>query len=360
MKIIDKTTKILNRRISYLIYTVTARCDAFCPHCWNWENVKDAQHRRDPQQIRREELSLEEIDKFSSKLDLLLLNLCGGEPHVREDLCEIIKIFNKNTKVPYITIPSNGFNTETIVNNTKKFCQQNPDIFFRLGISLDGLEKQHDEMRSYSGGFKKALQTAKELHHLQQDFKNFSVGADILFSNKTQDTIEELYRFLHNTHYFDQIDINLIRGNPYDPDLLNTNIDKYRSINNLILAERLNNTHHPYTRVQNALYSLTTETVAKASQSEKREFNCHSCEKFSVLDDQGELFPCEIMFDKSLGNLRDFDYSIEKILQDSSNQQIKTSIKNKECACTWDCAINLSWVYSPSNYLKVLKRSLKP
>jgi MoaA/NifB/PqqE/SkfB family radical SAM enzyme len=359
MNIIKHGKKILGSQISYLIYTVTARCDAFCPHCWNWENVKDAQHRTDPQHIKRHELTLEEIDKLSQKLNLLLLNLCGGEPHVREDLSEIIKIFNKNSNVNYITIPSNGFNTDRIIRNVKTFCEQNPNIFFRLGISLDGLEEQHDKIRSYKGGFKKALKTAKELHLLQKDYKNFSVGADILFSGKTQNTIEDLYRFLHNTSYFDQIDINLIRGNPYDKKLLETDIEKYKSINNLILAERVAKTHHPHTKIQNAFYALTTKTVAKASQTEQRVFNCHSCQKFAVLDDQGEVFPCEIMFEKSLGNLRNHNYDLHKLINDEKNSSIITSIQNKECACTWDCAINLSWVYSPSNYPKVLKESLK-
>ena len=40
---------------------------------------------------------------------ILSLILTGGEPYLRHDLDKIVKIFYENTRVPIITIPSNGW-----------------------------------------------------------------------------------------------------------------------------------------------------------------------------------------------------------------------------------------------------------
>ena len=58
---------------------------------------------------RFNELTLEEIDKITKTMDpILQLLLTGGEPYLRHDLDQIVKIFYENCKVPIMTIPSNG------------------------------------------------------------------------------------------------------------------------------------------------------------------------------------------------------------------------------------------------------------
>ena len=75
--IIDNTKLVLNRDVTYLIYNVTAHCNAKCDHCFYWHNIEKAKYRKS--------LKLDEIEKFSRSLGkMLLLNLCGGEPWLRK------------------------------------------------------------------------------------------------------------------------------------------------------------------------------------------------------------------------------------------------------------------------------------
>ena len=101
MSLLKQFSKIHSNKISYLIFNVTARCNAFCDFCWNWKRVSAAgmYHEENPEKLpnRRDELSFEEIEKISLNLpDILLMNLCGGEPYIREDLSEIVNLFVKN------------------------------------------------------------------------------------------------------------------------------------------------------------------------------------------------------------------------------------------------------------------------
>ena len=88
-----------NQLPSYFIYFPTSRCNLHCSHCFYHDSLNK----------RFNELSLDEIDTFTKTMDPLLhLVLTGGEPYLRHDLDQIVRIFYQNTKLPILTIPSNG------------------------------------------------------------------------------------------------------------------------------------------------------------------------------------------------------------------------------------------------------------
>ena len=84
---------------SYFIFYPTSRCNLKCSHCFYHDSLNK----------RFNELTLAEIDKITQTMDpILSLILTGGEPYLRHDLDQIVRIFYENTKVPIISIPSNG------------------------------------------------------------------------------------------------------------------------------------------------------------------------------------------------------------------------------------------------------------
>ncbi len=354
--------KIYRDQISYLLFNVTARCDAFCDHCWNWDRVQDAGKFNKGEESRRNELDLEEIKCISSNMpSLLLVNLCGGEPFIREELAEIAHIFALQNQVNYFTIPSNGFNSDLIIQKTRQMLKENPQCFFRLGISLDGFPRTHNALRRYPEGFQRSMITAQRLNDLKKEFKNFSVGADVLFSKDTQSYLSEFLGYLESTTLFDQIDLNMVRGELINNQIKDVDIKLYKDLCAKLLESRKKNNSHPATPIQSALFQMTTDTIAKAKMSNKREFTCFAGRKFITLDDCGDVHACEILegVDNKLGNLRDYDYQIDKLLQSKKAQEIIKFILDKKCHCTWDCAINMSWIYDPTNFPIMALNSFK-
>ena len=90
-----------------------------------------------------------------------------------------------------------------------------------------------------------------------------------------------------------------------------------------------------------------------------RSFRCFAGQKFLILDDAGDVFACEILEDKKLGNLRDFNYRLEDLLNSEDARRTIQYIKDEKCNCTWECAINMSWIYSPVNAFTTAVQSLK-
>ena len=102
----------------YLVYFITDACNAKCKHCL----LADGAHPgwEEPSMVyRKQELSLEEIDKVTASMgkgSLMFLLPTGGEPFLRKDIGEIIKIFHKNTGVRNVGIPTNGSTTARTVS----------------------------------------------------------------------------------------------------------------------------------------------------------------------------------------------------------------------------------------------------
>ena len=85
---------------SYFIFYPTSRCNLKCKHCFYHDSLNK----------KFNELTLDEIERITKSMDPILhLILTGGEPYLRHDLDQIVKIFYKNTRVPIRTIPSNGW-----------------------------------------------------------------------------------------------------------------------------------------------------------------------------------------------------------------------------------------------------------
>ena len=127
----------------FVVWELTLACNMQCEHCGSAAGKK-----------RDDELTLDEmyrvIDELA-ELDCERITLLGGEPLIHphwEDLAERIK--------------ENGFGANVITNAWTLDREDVCDALARsgitiVGISLDGLEENHDKLRRRPGSFKRAL-----------------------------------------------------------------------------------------------------------------------------------------------------------------------------------------------------------
>ena len=157
----------------YLVYFITDACNAKCKHCLladgahpGWEEPSMA--------YRKQELSLEEIDKVAASMgkgSLMFLLPTGGEPFLRKDIGEIVKIFHKNTGVRNVGIPTNGSTTARTISIVKDLCESCPDLDLHIDVSLDGVGALHDEIRVFPGLFKRSIETYKALREIEKNVR---------------------------------------------------------------------------------------------------------------------------------------------------------------------------------------------
>lgn len=357
---LDELIKSLNSNPNYLFFTVTSKCNAFCDFCWNWENVSDAgKFAKIATKSKRDELSLEEIVKFTKSLpDMFVVNLFGGEPFLREDLVEIVEAFIQNSNAKYISFATNGFATDKVVSDITRLVKRNPKTFFGIFFSLDGPPEHHNYLRKVKNGYEKLMDTVGQINMLKDDHKNFSTSCNINFNNYTQNYIEDFVSDLVKTDIFEAIDVDFIRGNPYDPSFLEADVEKFKRVQKIIQYYNLHSSQ-PFSPVRKAVLKMSSETLIKNKASDKRVYKCFCGSKFYLLDDIGNIFPCETLIDQPMGNIRDFSYDIRKIMRSPTALKIQQDIRDKKCNCNWNCAINTSIIFDAKNYPKLSYYAMK-
>jgi len=142
-----------------LILAITYRCNSRCIMCNIWQKQGNGR-----------ELKLEDFYKLPE--NLRDINITGGEPFLRQDLYEIVKIITQSCPKAKIIISTNGFATDLIMDQMKKILVIRPDI--GIAVSLDGIGEAHDKIRGIVGGYDKAIATIKGLRTL--GIKKLKIG----------------------------------------------------------------------------------------------------------------------------------------------------------------------------------------
>ena len=121
---------------------VTYRCNARCTMCSRFQAPSRPE----------EEISPEILRKLPR---MYFTNITGGEPFLREDLGEIVRVLRERSD--RIVISTNGFFMDRILD----LCREFPDVGIR--ISVEGLEETNNAIRGLPDGFRRALDTLSAL-----------------------------------------------------------------------------------------------------------------------------------------------------------------------------------------------------
>lgn len=141
------------RKIDYLRISVTDRCNLRCSYCM----PKGVQYKLSHDDI----LSFEQIIELSDifyRLGIRKVKITGGEPLVREDVCDLIQQLKK--KFDSVTLTTNGVLIEKYYEQLKK-CNLDG-----INISVDSLDKnKYEETTGFDklDEVKKGIELAKTL-----------------------------------------------------------------------------------------------------------------------------------------------------------------------------------------------------
>lgn len=92
--------------------------------------------------------------------NILNINITGGEPFLRDDLGEVVKVVARRCPKAEIVISTNGFVTDLICLKMQKLLEISENI--GVAVSLDGIGNAHDEIRGVKG-YNKVLATITRL-----------------------------------------------------------------------------------------------------------------------------------------------------------------------------------------------------
>jgi radical SAM protein with 4Fe4S-binding SPASM domain len=328
-----------------LIYFVTTRCNAACPHCFYSAELNNP---------LKKDMSLEEIQKFSKSMDdLLVMYFGGGEPFLRTDLPVIAEIFYKNNNVRLFGIPTNAFLPVLMLPSIDRMCQKCPDANILINISLDDIGIAHEQFRKVPGGWAKLLETIAGIKELQKKHKNLALGTNCTFTTFNQDRIKDIYLYMRDEIKPDSININLVRGTPKERIAKNIDISKYREVIQMLQHDldtgKLGYTTSSFQPFINQNQRRTKELIYNTFMDNKAHVECIAARLMGVVYPDGDVFPCEILEDPKwkLGNLRESDYDMRKIWFSPKTKETAKWIVDTKCFCTHECFMSTNTMFDP-------------
>ena len=351
---------LFNKLPHHMIFYPTSRCNLFCEHCFNWKR----QDNLNGETGINNELSLDEIDKFSKNLGhLKSLTITGGEPFLRNDIKEIVEIFYKNNGLQYVSIHSHGLMNKRVVDTLQNILHNLKDIYVIYCTSIDGLEKKHNEIRGAKDGFNKTVNTIKSVQDVKEKYFNrLFILTSTIFSLSSQEEYIETIKYIKSNLKYVSPRACFIRGDVRNNEEKKINQNLYDDYIRLT-SENIDNTVNPFSgmAVKETIESLTSKVVIDNFKQNKQTVPCQAGNKMIVLYENGDVYPCEQLSENGkLGNLRNFNFNLKNMLNTKKSKCIIKDINpGKKCNCTWENAIGVSMLYDKKSWLKIFFHWIK-
>jgi len=321
-----------------IILFVTNKCNARCATCFYWKEIN--------RPIR--ELTVDEIKAISSRLGRFeTLQISGGEPFMRNDIVELCKIFIATNKVNNVHIPTNGLLVNTIVSETEKIAQIDRKTKIVICCALDGLHARHDMIRGVQGNFENTVKTISLLKQLMVKNANLSVVVLTTLCKENFKEQKEIGRYVQEIlgvpHMYDVVR----KGSASDPSIEEVPMspasgippeDEPTADNSLPFAVRLR------VNIQREQRKIFSKCYRKARDGTKCALQCPAGNSVVVIDPDGNMRLCENRI--SVGNLREYQYDIRKVLTAEAARIMKREIISTQCTCDHSLFLSMRLTYN--------------
>ncbi|MBI5025863.1 MAG: radical SAM protein [Nitrospirae bacterium] len=344
------------RRPIHLTFFVTRRCNLRCPFCFYLMQKEESVNNQP-------ELTLEEIGNVSSSMgSLLWLAFSGGEVFLRKDIVEISKIFYKNNKPSIMLYPTNGMLPEVIKDTTEEILKHCKKSIVVVKLSLDGLYSAHDTLRRSPGSFEKTMQTYEVLSEFLSKYPNFELGINTVFCSENQDDINEIIKFVSGLNMIRTHTLSMIRGDIKDESFKNVDIEKYHNAVEKMeknLKEKMASIYRfRGARLKAAQDILQRRLIYQTMLERRRLIPCYAGKLNLVLTETGDVYPCESL-NRKMGNVRDCDYNMGKVLRSAGAKKVIHSIQKNGCYCSHECYFMTNILFNPRMYPALAKEYLQ-
>lgn len=317
------TEFMLYQKLQHMIVHVTNHCNFRCQHCFIDFSPKN-------------DLKLEHYRALGQQAgNLFWLDIGGGEPFLRKDLADIVACFGAKV----VQIPTNGSMQALLIDQVERMKRE-IDAEITISLSLDGLQKTHDEIRKQPGNWDQVWETFDCLRKIG----GVSIKINTVLNNQNHDEIIDLMTDVRQRQP-DFHSVILLRGDPINPEFDLPPLEQVRALGphifkilntydygrSRLMAKVLRN-YHRY------LWNTSLRTLEERTQV----IPCLAGKAHMVVMGNGDVSSCEML--NPVGNIK--EHSFDQIRSSQKFKQQVQDIKDKKCFCTHNCAMFDSIMFS--------------
>jgi MoaA/NifB/PqqE/SkfB family radical SAM enzyme len=341
--------KVKAIRPTVLIYNCTWVCDARCEMCsnWKWGN-------------RKEDMTLAQLDPVMDDPfwhAVENLNISGGEPTTRNDLPEMVELFQRRLpRLRKIGINTTGISHARAIpmlTRIVEFCGEK-GLLLSVRVSVDGIGDTHAQVRNVKNAFEKAGKTIAAMQALAEKHPHFQFGiASTIFAKNLEDA-ENILAWARTKK-------------------LDVVFNMLRFTDNMLHNKELESTVGFQQREEQYMRKFFVDRVAEESvlsgqafmylhyadmiaNGYKRTMPCPFQRQGLLLNPNGDLFYCENS--KKIGNV--LETPAAQLYFDAGNLAHREEMKRDTCpTCLSPCQVNVGAMKQVVPYVKFLRRAYK-
>lgn len=347
LKALKREWAILRRReFDFLIFFVTGQCNARCQHCFYWQHL-GAEHKG---------LTLEEVEKLALSMPCFrTLLLSGGEPTLRTDLVDLIRLFHKHNHIRYVSIPTNGLLPERTAELAGQLAQALPDVEISFNLSLDGFAELHNRVRGVPFAFERVERALQLLACQEQAYPNLRTTINSVILGDNYDQVVELAREVLRWGLVDGQFFEVVRGFPRD-ERLKTIPPKalWRVYGELLPIQEsyirrqvdsqkgLRRWWSYVAKFGGLIYQYRRQWEVFVGER-RWDYPCLAGDAIAVVDYDGSMRVCELR--EASVSLPEFTFDFERARKDDVFRSERQLAKTHTCDCTHVCFMVTSLHY---------------
>ncbi|MFC1646146.1 radical SAM protein [Candidatus Omnitrophota bacterium] len=332
----------------YVQFAVTKRCNLNCEMCASSISRKD-----------EKELSLPEIKKLADVLDKLnvgVILLTGGEPFIRNDISEIIRIFSQ--KGFTVRLQTNG-----LLATEGKIREVYQADMKEITISLDFLDpEKQDAVTGQNGSWHKIIESIARFSQILPK-KNTLLGINVVVSRQNLKELPDIIKFITKIGFYaslipihishDNNEEFIIRKRAPEFDFNHNDFDEIDQVYEKIIKMKKQgyNIYNSYKFLRQSPAFLKHKKV---------KWDCDSPYLYFAISPSGKFFPCVDL-------ITSYSMIDDNFVDLYNSKEFKSEIdkKVKRCpGCFYACWPEISflcrdpWVFAERTLL-VIKSSFK-
>ena len=330
-------------------FLVTSRCVLRCQHCF----YHYARPSPEP------ELTLDEYDALSRGLGRFAVALfCGGEPYLRSDLGDIVRLVRRRNGAPLSSATTNGQLPSSVVRQTEAIVRDDPAKPFQLGVSIDGPPEIHDAIRG-PGAFALAMQSWRECLALRRHYPNLQLAVTTVVSTLNQQVVAAFVRWARRELRPDAQVLLLARQHPRAGEGIKAvDVRRYREAQAEALRGMRSGGWLGRWRPDVAYLETVAWHVAQTHETGRRSFRCWAGVHGVVIDPVGRVHACEALAEDPdvppLGSLREGGLSFDALWRGPACERVLGCVgRHSACrGCTHETMGHAASLIFPPNWLR--------
>lgn len=336
-------------------FSVTRNCQSRCRTCFIWKHGSG------------KELQLPQIELLFRSIGwTYFFNVSGGEPFLREDLPEIVRLACRHMRPAVIHIPTNAMSPERIESMTRRILdvitEEAPGTVLTVKPSMDGIGAAHDEIRGVPGNFQRLLDTLERLKKLRETYRFLHVGVGTVVSRYNAENLGRIIDFagtLGVDTYINEVAeereefFNLGSGITPDGGSYGEIMEVFKKavrsrMKGMNLLSRVT------TAMRLVYYDIVTEYLRTGTQV----IPCYAALLNVHVNSDGGVWPCAILAYKAQMGVLEDDSGFHEIWNSPTAARVRRSIRNRECACPLANQAYSNMLLDPGSLLRVIWTAL--